>query len=1042
MESSSLENAFYDILTSEGNIFKLIVESSADGLWCQDLISSTNNFWASAKFWNSLGYDEGEIQSFSHLKKIIYPQDLEVIIDAKNKHLLNPEIPYDHTCRWHHKNGTTFWFRSRGFLYRDKDGNPDKLIGTFADVTRLKEKEALLEQKRFEISQAKSELNLFFNNANDLIQSIDENGDFAYVNEAWKRKMGYNDDEISQIKIFDIIYPVDLPEFREHFHKQFKGKKAKEIFLRYHNKNGEVIYLEGNMNFVEDKRGVLANTILRDVTQKVNTEKELLRNKEMLEETNQVAKIGGWDYDPVSKELLWTSVTKEIHEVDNDYNPTLEQSVQFFKKGKNRSRISEVLNMAIRDGLSFDEELQITTKSGKTRWVKVIGKCGVSGKKVLRVYGTLQDITQQKAQEKQLRVAKKQAETANRAKSDFLSSMSHEIRTPLNSVIGFSELMMQSSLSADQKVFMESIYNSGNSLLDLINDILDFSKIESGKMELNIDKTDIWTLTSKLLDIMQVKIRDKDVEFIVNISPDIPRYIWVDHVRIRQVIINLLGNATKFTNKGQIELGINMVKIHGENALMEFSVSDTGIGISENKQKEIFKAFTQADATVSRDFGGTGLGLAISNQLLDLMKSRLSLDSTPGDGSRFYFQLECKVEKDTEHNEFYSLKNILIVDDNKQNRDIISSLLNSKGISSQSAENGLQAYKLLESNNYDAIILDYHLPYLNGLEVARYIRKELGISSSAMPILMMNKDEVDKNLELAIKELEINHVLKKPVTILKLREALVKLTEFTLNHKVQKEEKENENIFSERYCSIMIVDDNDMNRLLAKTMVSKVLPECTIKLFENGLDAIESVKSCKPDLILMDVQMPKMNGIEATKYIRKIYNKEELPILALSAGVVKEEKEKCINAGMNEFLAKPVLFKDIYDAFRVFLPKNNATRPSFNFEKLLEKLDNDIDAVDQLLQMVKNGALNKIHKQILEYFQINQHHHNIKSLAHSLKGSSSAACMEPLRTLSEQLEVSIDPKEKCRLISEIGDELKNIDKEIQSYEDNELLKQL
>lgn len=401
-----------------------------------------------------------------------------------------------------------------------------------------------------------------------------------------------------------------------------------------------------------------------------------------------------------------------------------------------------------------------------------------------------------------LKQSKKEAEDANKAKTEFLANMSHEIRTPLNGVIGFSDLLMQSNLTETQMEYMNTVNTSAKTLLDVVNDILDFSKIEAGKLELDIDNFKIKLLSNQVIEAIKYQTIQKKLELNITLSDNLPQVVKGDKMRLRQILINLLGNAIKFTNKGFIELKIETLAVHknGTNTL-RFSVIDTGIGIDKRNQEKIFEAFTQEDSTTTRRFGGTGLGLTISNKLLGLMKSKLNVVSELGKGSTFYFDVNFEVNDE--------------------------SVL---GTDNSATDHGL-------------------------------LLKNMG-----------------------------NSELKQDTKIL-------------------------------------IVDDNSVNIFLSKILVKKILPNAVIFEAVNGLDAVNKYSEQKPDIILMDVQMPVMNGYEATEAIRKLENSGfRTPIIGLTAGVLLGEKEKCLDAGMDEYVSKPVVKETLEKMFYKWLvaPSQNS----------------------------------------------------------------------------------------------------------------------
>ena len=577
----------------------------------------------------------------------------------------------------------------------------------------------------------------------------------------------------------------------------------------------------------------------------------------------------------------------------------------------------QLINEAILKHESCEMEISDYRKNGEAFWsILSITPVANSEGKYTHWIAIKRDISERKQMEKELIKAKEKAEAGSRAKSEFLANMSHEIRTPLNSVVGFSDLLLKTKLGDTQHQYVSAVYQSANSLLDIINAILDFSKIEAGKLEIDVDKTDVFEIGYQVADVISFQANKKNLEVLLNIALDVPRFIWTDAIRLRQVLVNLMGNAVKFTATGEVELKIETLKNDSkERATFKFSVRDTGIGIDPANQEKIFDAFSQEDASINRKFGGTGLGLAISKKLLGLMGSELQLESTPQKGSTFFFTLDVKIMDGdaVEWTNTYNYKNILIVDDNTNNRLILKDMLALKQINVDEAENGVEAIKKLKTGKiYDVILMDYHMPVMDGIETIRNIRKDLNLID--LPIMLLHSSSDDESINAACKNLKVNLRLVKPIKMKYLFDALSKLKLKNKHHKTSSENSiiQKDKINSKfEYYKVLVVDDNAFNILLIKTIISNILPNAKIIEALDGSEAIEQYKNEQPDIVFMDIQMPEMNGYDATIQIRKTESERHIPIIALTAGTLKDEKEKCLQVGMNDYVSKPFVVASI-----------------------------------------------------------------------------------------------------------------------------------
>ncbi|TGK07925.1 PAS domain S-box protein [Leptospira semungkisensis] len=751
---------------------------------------------------------------------------------------------------------------------------------------------------------------------------LDPEGRWLKVNDNLVDLLGYEREELYNLTFKDITHPEDLKKDLILLQEMIDGKRSGyHLEKRYITKNGDVIWILLSASVVKGADGKPIQYIaqIMDIDDIKKTEEQLRHAKELLEQTSKLVRVGAWDLDLKNSVATWSAVTKEMHEVPPDYEPSLEGGLNFVKEGESRTKVIDAIQALIKEGIPYDIEMQLVTAKGNELWVRSVAGAEFEDGVCVRIFGAIsdiderkkaelelfkersrllafvehapaavamfdteiryiavsqrwlseyhlpgrnlvglshyevfsnisdewkaihqrclqgevikndenvwrpegwdhdqylrwevrpwyqmdgsvggimmftQDITESCLQREELKKAKLLAEQANKAKSDFLANMSHEIRTPLNGIIGFTDLLLRTSLDESQQQYMMTVFQSAESLLDIINDILDFSKIEAGKLELSYEKTNLFDLCSQIVNMIRVQAEKKGLQLIVSIAPEVPKFVKADSIRLRQIILNLFSNAVKFTEEGTIEFKVEVLKKISQTEFdFRFSVNDTGIGIASDSREKIFEAFSQGDVSTTRRFGGTGLGLTISNKLLYMMGSELHLESEIGKGSCFYFDLKLSKMEDS------------------GNEVVVPVILHS-GESSKQAE----------------------------------------------------------SIEMSQKSFE-----NKAVTVL-------------------------------------IAEDNSVNMMLATNIVKRILPNAKCIEAPNGKEAVKKYESEKPDIVFMDIQMPEMNGYEATQYIRKLENSGgHIPIIAVTAGIVSGEREKCLDAGMDDYMSKPAVKAD------------------------------------------------------------------------------------------------------------------------------------
>ncbi|HCL89827.1 MAG TPA: hybrid sensor histidine kinase/response regulator [Candidatus Atribacteria bacterium] len=519
----------------------------------------------------------------------------------------------------------------------------------------------------------------------------------------------------------------------------------------------------------------------------------------------------------------------------------------------------------------------------------------------------------------ELKKAKKEAESASRTKSIFLASMSHEIRTPMNAIVGMTELLASTPLNDEQKEYLEMLQISANSLLDIINNVLDISKIEAGELELEKTEVDLRQVVEAVGITLGAKAAQKGLELLCHVEPDVPNYIIGDPTRLRQILINLVGNSLKFTEKGEVALSVEKVKSEDDKIDLLFKVRDTGIGIPKEKQNKIFESFTQVDTATTRKYGGTGLGLNISKQLVELMGGKIWVESEVGKGSVFKFTASYTVVKkageiEVIHPEIKGLK-VLIIDDNATNRLIVRKTLLSWDALPAEVEGGFSALKELElargkGSPYQLILTDKNMPEMDGFEVTRKIRELPGYEK--IPVVMLSSDKGAGDVQRG-KDLGMADFILKPVRRSRLYSAILKAIESGRKEKVKVTEKAGAGFFFKgKPLKILLAEDNIINQKLGVRLLEK--QGCQTVVANNGREAVELVQKDGFDLVLMDLQMPEMDGIEATKEIRKREKEtgRHIPIIALTANAFEEDRRRCLESGMDEYATKPIKIKELF----------------------------------------------------------------------------------------------------------------------------------
>jgi len=897
-------------------------------------------------------------------------------------------------------------------------------------------------------------LNALMDSSPDPLLVMNQNGDILSVNHQLILVFGYEREDLIGEKI-EVLIPTEFRgghiALRDGFFQNSSVRLMSEKLELYaERKDGEHFPVEISLSPVAGERQVIA--VIRDMTIRKQLDDQIVARDRysaaLMDSTPDPLLVVNTDGEivTVNKQLKIVFGYEKEEIVGQKIEVLLPKQ---FRAGHKKLRDGFFDNGSVRL-MGEDLDLYAERKGGGHFPVEISLSPVPDESQVIAV---IRDITKRKEINQKLAVATEEANASNQAKSDFLANMSHEIRTPMNAIIGMSYLALQTDLNRKQHNYIQKVNRSGESLLGIINDILDFSKIEAGKLEMESINFQLEDVFDNLSNLLGLKAEEKGLELMFDLPPELPSLLVGDPLRLGQILINLGNNAVKFTDAGgEVTISIKVKEISSGAARLQFSVRDSGIGMSPDQQDKLFKSFSQADTSTSRKYGGTGLGLAISKTMTHMMGGEIWVESEEGVGSTFNFTAEfsrqaglepkpAKIDRD-----LHGLR-VLVVDDNATAREILSTMLANLGLSVDQAGGGASAIALIEAeseqNPYKLVLMDWRMPGLDGVETTRAIHKNTNLSE--LPTVIMVTAYSQDEAKSSSKDVDIKGFLTKPITQSTLLDSILLALGkdvATNSRGSSRQSVASHDIDVLRGSKILLVEDNEINQELAQELL--LSNGLFVTLANNGEEALAQLKCSEFDGVLMDCQMPVMDGFEATRKIRAQSKYKNLPVLAMTANAMVGDREKVLAVGMNDHIAKPINVSKMFGTMAKWITPREK-QPEVLPQAGIDDSDfvhiPEIDGVSIDAGLATTQGNRKLYKKLLFKFYDTQRDFNemfnraresseaqaAERYAHTLKGVSGNVGARRVQSAAAELEAgcraSIPPERIAELQQTLSEEL-------------------
>ncbi len=912
-------------------------------------------------------------------------------------------------------------------------------VAVYADITERKRAEQALRESQERLQD-------FLDNATDMIQMVDTQGRFLYVNRAWRKTLGYSEAEVAGLTLLDIIHPESMEHCMRLFGDMTAGRcQAVNVEALFVAKDGRPVPVEGSVSCrMEDGKPVSTRGIFRDITERKRAEQALHESEARYRGLFDNIPIGLYrtapdgrilDANPALLDMLGYASLAELQQVS---------AGDVYLDPADRARQQEILE---REGVARAFEQRMRRKDGSVIWVldNVRAIRDAEGR-IVHYEGSLEDITERKRVQEELRQAKEAAEAASRAKSEFLANISHEIRTPMNGIIGMTELALDTELTPEQREYLTMAHHSAESLLRILNDILDFSKIEAGKLDMESVPFSLRDCLGDTMKALAVRAHNKGLELAMDIPAHVPDALVGDPGRLRQIVANLVGNAIKFTEQGEVVLFVDCPEETDDEATLQFAVADTGIGIPKDRQRAIFEAFTQADSSTTRQYGGTGLGLTISARLVEMMGGKIWVESEVGVGSTFYFTARFGIQKGVSVWPTADLGEIrgmpvLAVDDNETNRRILQGMLASWDLRPIPAANGREALSILrqaahEGAPFPLVLTDVRMPEMDGFTLIEHIRADAALANTRVIILSSAGMVGDAA---RCRKLGVGAYLIKPVKQSELLDAILTVMARQEDKETRAPALVTRHTLREmrKRVRVLLAEDNPVNQRLATRLLEKHGHIVTVA--NNGQEALAALGRGEFDIVLMDVEMPVMDGFAATAAIREREKEtgRHIPIVAMTAHAMKGDRERCLEAGMDDYVPKPLRVEQLMEVIERLTSggKEEAApaepepsvgaEPPFRLDQALERVGGDEDLLREIAEMFLSESQTLLEQARQAIVQgdaalLRRAGHTLKGLARNFGAEDAAQAALAVERIGDEGRLDEAPAATDRLQAEVA----------------------